>query len=84
MSHWNIIRAWKDPEYRHSLDEAERALLPDHPAGVIELTDADLDAIAGGWNSHSCQITPPILLSEHQLCRLAASAVPVAEVVSRP
>jgi mersacidin/lichenicidin family type 2 lantibiotic len=48
MSHQHIIRAWKDPEYRLSLNEAEQALLPPHPAGRIELTDADLDHVAGG------------------------------------
>lgn len=48
MSHQHIIRAWKDPEYRLSLSEAQQALLPPHPAGRIELTDADLDHIAGG------------------------------------
>jgi mersacidin/lichenicidin family type 2 lantibiotic len=53
MSHWNIIRAWKDAEYRHSLGETERALLPDHPAGVIELTEADLDAVEGGIWAHT-------------------------------
>jgi mersacidin/lichenicidin family type 2 lantibiotic len=44
MSHLNtidIIRAWKDPEYRLSLSEAERALLPGHPAGFMELTDIE-------------------------------------------
>jgi mersacidin/lichenicidin family type 2 lantibiotic len=48
MSKRDIIRAWKDPEYRLSLNESERALLPDHPAGLIELTDAELDGVAGG------------------------------------
>ena len=48
MSHQHIIRAWKDPEYRLSLNEAEQALLPPHPAGHIELTDANLDQVAGG------------------------------------
>src|SRR5207245_4107116 len=43
----NIIRAWKDEEYRLSLSAAERALLPDNPAGLIELTDTDLEQIAG-------------------------------------
>jgi mersacidin/lichenicidin family type 2 lantibiotic len=41
MSHVNIIRAWKDEEYRSSLSDAERALLPDNPAGLIELTGLD-------------------------------------------
>jgi len=48
MSRQKIIRAWKDEEYRLGLSEAERALLPAHPAGLIELTDAELGAIEGG------------------------------------
>jgi type 2 lantibiotic, mersacidin/lichenicidin family len=48
MSHLNIIRAWKDPEYREGLSEAERTMLPEHPAGLIELADAQLDTAAGG------------------------------------
>jgi mersacidin/lichenicidin family type 2 lantibiotic len=48
MNTENIIRAWKDEGYRLSLSTAERVLLPDNPAGLIELTDADLEHIAGG------------------------------------
>ncbi len=48
MFHSDIIRAWKDEEYRLSLSDAERALLPDHPAGLIDLGDADLDMAGGG------------------------------------
>jgi mersacidin/lichenicidin family type 2 lantibiotic len=48
MNTRNIIRAWKDEEYRLSLSEAERALLPVHPAGPIELTDMELNSIVGG------------------------------------
>lgn len=48
MSKIDIIRAWKDEEYRQSLSESERALLPPHPAGVIELSDADLRSAVGG------------------------------------
>ncbi len=48
MADLDIIRAWKDEEYRESLSEEERKLLPDHPAGVIELSDADLESVAGG------------------------------------
>jgi mersacidin/lichenicidin family type 2 lantibiotic len=50
MSLQNIIRAWKDGEYRASLSAEERALLPEHPAGFIELADIDLDLAAGGDN----------------------------------
>jgi mersacidin/lichenicidin family type 2 lantibiotic len=48
MAHKDIIRAWKDEEYRRSLTDAERAQLPAHPAGLIELDDADLGLVAGG------------------------------------
>jgi mersacidin/lichenicidin family type 2 lantibiotic len=48
MNTRNIIRAWKDEEYRLSLSDAERALLPAHPAGTIELTENDLAEVGGG------------------------------------
>ncbi|MCI0388644.1 MAG: mersacidin/lichenicidin family type 2 lantibiotic [Acidobacteria bacterium] len=58
MSRNNIIRAWKDEEYRSSLSEAERALLPENPAGLIELSDADLgNAVAGGRRPRTSSIT---------------------------
>jgi mersacidin/lichenicidin family type 2 lantibiotic len=43
MSQKDIVRAWKDEEFRNSLSDAERALLPTHPAGLLELTDEALD-----------------------------------------
>jgi mersacidin/lichenicidin family type 2 lantibiotic len=49
MKNGDVIRAWKDPEYRLGLSEAERALLPAHPAGLITLTDAELDSVGGGF-----------------------------------
>jgi mersacidin/lichenicidin family type 2 lantibiotic len=44
----DIVRAWKDVGYRQNLSEADRAKLPAHPAGMIELTDADLGVVSGG------------------------------------
>jgi len=49
MTTKNIIRAWKDADYRNSLTDSERASMPAHPAGCIELTDVDLDDVAGGF-----------------------------------
>ena len=57
MSQLDVIRAWKDEEYRLSLSDAERATLPDHPAGLIELSDADLFEAAGGTTSEPCLVT---------------------------
>ncbi len=48
MSNINIIRAWKDAEYRNSLSAAELAALPENPAGLVELPDEEMAAVAGG------------------------------------
>jgi mersacidin/lichenicidin family type 2 lantibiotic len=42
------IRAWKDVEYRLSLSDAERAQLPEHPAGLVEMTEKELSPVGGG------------------------------------
>jgi len=43
-----IVRSWKNDSYRLSLSLDEQALLPDNPAGLSELTDAELLGIDGG------------------------------------
>ncbi|MCI0459189.1 MAG: mersacidin/lichenicidin family type 2 lantibiotic [Gemmataceae bacterium] len=43
------VRAWKDEDFRQSLSAAERDLLPEHPAGLIDLTAAELHALTGGY-----------------------------------
>jgi mersacidin/lichenicidin family type 2 lantibiotic len=48
MSNPNIIRAWKDPGYRSTLSPSQRAALPPHPAGAIEISEGDLGNVAGG------------------------------------
>jgi mersacidin/lichenicidin family type 2 lantibiotic len=60
MSHQDIIRAWKDEEYRNSLSESERAQLPENPAGLIELADSQLEAVAGGNQGRAQTITHTI------------------------
>ena len=47
MNRQDIVRAWKDEEYRGSLTDAERAALPENPAGMVELPVAALGQIAG-------------------------------------
>jgi mersacidin/lichenicidin family type 2 lantibiotic len=46
-----IVRSWKNEDYRLSLSLDEQALLPEDPAGMIELADEELLGIAGGSNS---------------------------------
>ena len=49
MSHLDIIRAWKDAEYRNSLSAEQLSQLPEHPAGMSALSDEVLKDIAGGF-----------------------------------
>ena len=51
MTTKNIIRAWRDAEFRNSLSESDRASLPAHPAGLIELSDAALNDVSGGMRA---------------------------------
>jgi mersacidin/lichenicidin family type 2 lantibiotic len=50
----DLIRAWKDETYREGLTAEQRALVPDNPAGAIELTDGELAGVDGA-------LTPVIL-----------------------
>jgi len=50
MSRLDPIRAWKDEEYFSSLSETERMLLPQNPAGFVELSNEDLGGAIGGQN----------------------------------
>jgi mersacidin/lichenicidin family type 2 lantibiotic len=62
MTQENIIQAWRDAEYRASLTAAERAQLPEHPAGLVELSDADLDAVSGGPDPQPRSTSPYCLI----------------------
>ena len=57
MSYENIIRAWKDEDYRMSLSEEERAQLPENPAGLIELMDAEMSMVGGGYGNDTQIVT---------------------------
>lgn len=43
----DLVRAWKDPVYRASLTEEERAQLAAHPSGLLELDEGLLKEAAG-------------------------------------
>jgi mersacidin/lichenicidin family type 2 lantibiotic len=74
MRNMDIIRAWKDPEYRLSLSEAEKALLPDHPAGIIELTDDEMSAVAGGLRAQTMTVNDKICCCDSvDICWTASS-----------
>ena len=63
MSNLEVVRAWKDPEFRATLG----GVTPDHPAGQIHFADPGLDrkgrmeplnistrCTHGGTHAHCC------------------------------
>ena len=48
MCKLDVVRAWKDEDYRMSLSEVDRKMLPGNPAGLIEISDSELGGVAGG------------------------------------
>jgi mersacidin/lichenicidin family type 2 lantibiotic len=86
----DIIRAWKDEDYRLSLSDSERAQLPDNPAGLVELSDSDLNDAAGGTISlESCWICPtwdfcPSMITvcpSYNYCPSVITVCPIDEVI---
>ena len=68
MSKIDVIRAWKDEAYRFSLTEAERAQLPEHPAGIIELRDEQMCSVVGGTGDGCFHTMPPKCYTSFRTC----------------
>jgi len=49
----NIIRAWKDVEYRKTLTPEQLAGLPANPVELIALSEEDLRGVVGGFQPGS-------------------------------
>jgi len=47
MSRVDVIRAWRDPQYRRSLTEEQRSELPQSPAGRVQVDDRVLSRESG-------------------------------------
>jgi mersacidin/lichenicidin family type 2 lantibiotic len=63
MSNIDIIRAWKDEEYRQSLSEEQRSQLPENPAGSLELAEQDMQNLVGGASTSLKNGSQPLQLS---------------------
>jgi len=46
---FDTIRAWKDETYRQSLSDEQINTLPANPAGELELSNAEMESINGGF-----------------------------------
>lgn len=49
MSNEDIIRAWKDEDCWNNLSEEMRSQVPENPVGIIELSQTEMEAVAGGY-----------------------------------
>lgn len=71
-----IVRAWKDPAYRASLTDEERASLPESPSGraMPDLDESDLLGISGGKKPPEYSVdtfrcaAPTVLNCQRTLC----------------
>ena len=50
----DVIRAWKDEDFRAGLTEAQLSLLPAHPSGAIEFHESayETGSIGHGHTAH--------------------------------
>lgn len=71
MKKKQILEAWRNEEYYLSLSEEERARIPEHPSGILDMEDDVLRSITGGcgyetsWekgcpSSAICTPCPPV------------------------
>lgn len=44
----DVVRAWRDEEYRDSLTAEEQASLPENPAGIAVVDETALRSVTGG------------------------------------
>lgn len=80
LSTLDIVRAWKSPEFRASLSDADRHDLPENPAGehCVELDAGALSQVAGGvaysstWNNNGCDISGKSHWSCGAVCTVSA------------
>jgi mersacidin/lichenicidin family type 2 lantibiotic len=61
MTSDEIVSSWKNEDYRLSLSIDEQALLPENPAGLIELSDQELLGIDGGTSGAPCLISISVI-----------------------
>ena len=75
MLNKNIIRAWKDKDYFESLSQQEQVRVPENPAGMLELSEEDMENFAGGHPvsqkncSYGCQLSADKQTCYSFLCR---------------
>lgn len=68
MSIEHIVNAWRNEEYRDGLSAEERALLPESPIGEIDLSESELQDVAGGSDTAiACSVAITLALCPSML-----------------
>jgi mersacidin/lichenicidin family type 2 lantibiotic len=62
MSIEHVIRAWRDEEYRESLNAEQSAVLPESPIGAIDLSERELAEAEGGMRTSYSPVSSFICL----------------------
>ena len=62
-----VIKAWRDPEFRVDLTSEQRAALPSHPAGIVEISDTEMESAAGA-TTYFCFLTFSYCITEAMSC----------------
>jgi mersacidin/lichenicidin family type 2 lantibiotic len=57
MSRVDVVRALRDPQYRRSLSKDQLAMLPQHPAGHVQISEQALAAAGGTGQETGVQTT---------------------------
>ncbi len=60
MNAKDIIRAWKDSDYLHSLSEEQRAQLPENPVGMA-LSSEELASVGGAGTVWTLTTTTTVI-----------------------
>ena len=69
MTTQEIVRSWRDDEYRASLNSNDLALVPENPVGLLELSDQELAGTdAGTLSTISIASTIVIIISHEASC----------------
>ena len=77
-----IVRSWKNEDYRLSLSVDEQALLPENPAGLIELSDDELLGSCAGDDAGV--VSKVVVVSASVLTTVATTPIVLSYFLCNP
>ncbi len=74
MNRSDVIRAWKDEDFRSALSSEQLAMLPANPAGLVELSDEELLGVEGG-TSIVCTVLITVIIVSLVTCNTTINSM---------